>query len=192
MALFGKIKIIERKQDFDKYEDVAHYLLKFTQVFLEAGPSSELANTLLVKLTRLVREEKRRNLPTTLLHQAVNAVYLFGVKLLVQCGADINAPDHRNNLPIHQINAWREKYDETKNIASFLIRNGSEVDAVNKDGRSVHSFLQQIKILKNNLEKVTLQCLAARAIPENKIRVHKDEYPEHVIDIVKRHGGRIV
>ncbi|GIY64659.1 protein fem-1 homolog B [Caerostris darwini] len=126
---------------------------------------------------------------STLLHLAVNAdtpVDEFHTKyvckfpcaatarMLIQCGADVNAVDNAGNTPLHIIVAYQKPITDFMTLHSIitkLLDAGCHIDRVNNDGESpfekVLTGVAEI-ILKSQYQ-INLKCIAAKAVKKYNI-----------------------
>ncbi|GFT91895.1 protein fem-1 homolog B [Nephila pilipes] len=144
-------------------------------------------------LYKLVYKISKLNLQTsdgsTLLHLAVNAdtpVDEFHTKyvckfpcaatarMLIQCGADVDAVDKAGNTPLHIIVAYQKPITDFMTLHSIitkLLDAGSHIDRVNNDGESpfekVLTGVAEI-ILKSQYQ-LSLKCIAAKAVKKYNV-----------------------
>jgi len=96
-------------------------------------------------------------------------------KLLVECGAKINALNTNANTPLHTASIVMNYRQE---IVETLLENGAHIDARNSHGLRPLDMLKNIPDCKiNPLQYLTLRCLAASAIARNRLP-YKREIPE--------------
>lgn len=170
----------------DKYYDAMLLFLELVNLILEQQVDAAEDQGLQMKVAGAVHLNKRASLKTTLLHAAVfNRFPARLVSLLVQCGANVNATDESGNTPLHYVSEATD--DESKRIARFLLDKGSHADTVNRYGHCPLSSLLEKRIIKDPLDYLTLQCLAARVICEKSIP-YKDQCPKVLTPFVERHG----
>lgn len=97
---------------------------------------------------------------------------LLTVRLLLQCGAAINATDALGNTPLHVfVSNWAIN-DET--ILELLCDSGAHLDRVNASRETainIATNLTIIQLLKSKM-KLSLKCLCARLIQNNNILYH--------------------
>ncbi len=97
---------------------------------------------------------------------------LLTVRTLIQCGANVNATDAIRNTPLHIfVSSWIT-CDES--ILNFLCDHGAHLDCVNalrESAIDIASNVNTILLLKSKM-KLSLKCLCARLIQENKILFH--------------------
>lgn len=81
------------------------------------------------------------------------------IKLLIECGANVNELDNFNNTPLHIVIYNRPNNSDVK----LLIENGAHIDALNDDGDSPLEFLKSNpQYLNDNhiypMKHLSLQC----------------------------------
>jgi hypothetical protein len=116
------------------------------------------------------------------------------VKLLVGCGADVNAIDDTKNTPLHICSkrALEESSDpnekaQTTKLAEVIIARGAHMDARNKHGQLASDGLRNLPLkLRPPLSYVTLKCLAARVIQRYKI-AYEGEVPVALNSFIALH-----
>jgi len=105
-------------------------------------------------------------------------------KLLVECGAKINALNTNANTPLHTASItmnYRQQIVET------LLENGAHIDARNGDGHRPLDMLKLIPDCKiNPLQYLTLRCLAASVIVQNHLP-YKREIPTVLEEFIEAH-----
>jgi len=105
-------------------------------------------------------------------------------KLLVECGAKINALNVNSDAPLHtasQVGNYRQEIVET------LLTNGAHIDSRNGRGQRPLDMLKHIPDCKiNPLMYLTLRCLAASVIAQNKLP-YKREIPTILEEFIESH-----
>ena len=91
-------------------------------------------------------------------------------RLLIECGANVDALDSNENTPLHVLIQKGRTSDVLKTI-DVLCDAGAHLDYVNKEGQtalsSVSSFHIEIsQYLKDKIGVVRLKCLCARLIKQ--------------------------
>ncbi len=114
------------------------------------------------------------------------------VKVLLECGADINALDEDHNMPLHICMDTmptlldKEEGFEMEKVVSCLLEHGAHVDAINKAGvmagRDVVKSWCKLRVF----DHITLKCLAAHVLQRHKIP-YADEVPESLISFIEMH-----
>ncbi|KAG8039160.1 hypothetical protein G9C98_003467 [Cotesia typhae] len=120
----------------------------------------------------------------TLLHLAINAktpvddfhtndVCKFPccatAKLLIQCGADVNAMDNERNTPLHVIVAYEKPISDFLTLHGIiveLVNAGAHVDTVNSEGKTPYDAATTgvAEIVLRTQTKLSLKCMAAKAV----------------------------
>lgn len=109
------------------------------------------------------------------------------VKLLVECGAKINANNQKGSTPLHTASLV-ENFNQQ--IIEILLDNGAHIDIRNNDSDRPIDLLKRIpdgagsKI--NPLHYTTLKCLAARVVAQQEIP-YKEEIPEILEEFIQAH-----
>lgn len=167
------------QENFDRILNCLSHLLFLLTTTTSKEEQYDPAVTELVR--RLVRINPRNSAGETLLHLAASrdntiksssyfdepqgAFFpsLRVARILLDCGADITALDHKRNTPLHT--AAKPQNHQTSLIKLMLSR-GGHIDQVNAEGERPTSML-----LKHSdgsaihpLEHISLQCLAASAV----------------------------
>jgi len=105
-------------------------------------------------------------------------------KLLVECGAKINALNIHATTPLHtasQVQNYRQEIVET------LLDHGAHIDARNANGQRPLDMLKLISDCKiNPLQYLTLRCLAAGAIVRHRLP-YKQEIPTMLEEFIEAH-----
>ena len=143
----------------------------------------------------------------TLLHLAVNektpvdGFYIHRIckfpcatttKLLVFCGADVNAMDNKRNTPLHTIVRYRRSAIDVITFGSIiheLVDAGAHVDIVNNIGMTpydANNIGEAQQILKIQAE-MSLKCIAARVIKTYNLPYLK-KVPRSLERFIELHG----
>ena len=134
---------------------------------------------------RLVRSGMTDKFGRTFLHHAVETCWATTVDVLLECGADVNAVDHKNNTALHLCTQSYLNfviYDERDRIIELLLRYSAHVDFVNDSGDIAAKGLPL-----NMLDHVDLKCLAATFIRARQIP-YIGQIPAHLESFVQMHG----
>lgn len=108
------------------------------------------------------------------------------VRLLVECGAKINAMNSLASTPLHTA-SMACNFDQE--IVTFLLDNGAHIDSRNYHLQRPIDLLGAIDDCKvNPLQYTTLKCLAARVITSYNLP-YKNEIPSMLEDFVEAHGN---
>ncbi|KAL1129561.1 hypothetical protein AAG570_012506, partial [Ranatra chinensis] len=121
-------------------------------------------------------------------------------KLLIQCGADVNAMDSNRNTPLHIIVSYQKHISDFITLHSIikeLTEAGAHIDTVNMNGKTPFEtastgktmwFSGVAEIILRTQSKLSLKCLAARAIQDYKILYH-GLVPESLQSFIHLHGS---
>ena len=139
---------------------------------------------------RLVSSQIRSEDGRTLLHRAAEHCSVSGgclrlVELFLECGADVNAVDCRNNTPLHLCKKPNPNFvtqSEREEVIELLLRYSAHVDIVNDSGDIAAKGLS-LRIL----DHVNLQCLAAAVIRDCRIP-YEGKIPVQLELFVQMHG----
>lgn len=105
-------------------------------------------------------------------------------RLLVECGAKINAMNSTANTPLHTAALSGNFRQE---IVEILLDNGAHIDARNSVSQRPTDMLRLIPECKTNpLQYTTLKCLAARVIAQNQLP-YKQEIPAMLEGFIEAH-----
>uniref|UniRef100_A0A8C6S3I6 Fem-1 homolog b n=1 Tax=Neogobius melanostomus TaxID=47308 RepID=A0A8C6S3I6_9GOBI len=154
----------------------------------------------------VIKMDPRSDDGSTLLHLAVspgtqvNSCYTKDVcifpnaqvvKLLLECGAQVDAVDHEGNTPLHVI----VQYDQLicdlltlHTIITSLVEAGAHTDMANKQKKTpldMCSTSAAKDLLKSQM-KMSLQCLAARAVRKHSIP-YRNEIPKTLEEFTEFH-----
>ncbi|TGZ48146.1 Fem-1-like protein B [Temnothorax longispinosus] len=143
----------------------------------------------------------------TLLHLAVNAetpvddfhtndVCKFPcaatARLLIHCGADINAMDNERNTPLHIIVGYSKAISDFATLHSIiidLIEAGAHMDTVNNRGYTPYDAVTTgvAKIILRTQTKLSLTCMAAKAIKTYDLP-YRGNVPRSLESFIELHG----
>ncbi|ELU05935.1 hypothetical protein CAPTEDRAFT_1709 [Capitella teleta] len=113
------------------------------------------------------------------------------VKLLLSCGANVNAVDiGGKNTPLHlcsKLTHLAEKY-KVAEVAEVLVAHGAHVDACNELGQLASACFSRLpmKLSVPPANRVSLKCLAARAVKRNRIPYER-EVPATLNSFIELH-----
>ncbi|CAF1179103.1 unnamed protein product [Didymodactylos carnosus] len=103
-------------------------------------------------------------------------------RLLIQCGADVNAFDQQRNTPLHIIAQWKPvetdgAFRTLQTIVRLLIDNGAHLDVVNSNDQTPQMCAETktAETLLKSQTKISLKCITARYVKKLKI-----DYQPHV------------
>nr|XP_034191948.1 protein fem-1 homolog B [Osmia lignaria] len=143
----------------------------------------------------------------TLLHLAVNAetpvddfhtndVCKFPcaatAKLLIRCGADVNAMDNERNTPLHVIVSYRKPISDFMTLHSIimeLIEAGAHMDTVNSSGKTPYDAVTKgvVEIILRTQTKLSLKCMAAKVVKAYNLS-YCGNVPRSLESFIELHG----
>ncbi|XP_033346613.1 protein fem-1 homolog B [Bombus vosnesenskii] len=143
----------------------------------------------------------------TLLHLAVNAATLVDdfhtnhvckfpcaatTKLLICCGADVNAMDNERNTPLHIIVSYREPVSDFMTLHSIimdLIEAGAHMDTVNSNGKTPYDAVATgvAEIILRTQTKLSLKCMAAKVVNAYNLSYYGN-VPRSLESFIELHG----
>ncbi|XP_076234737.1 protein fem-1 homolog B isoform X2 [Calliopsis andreniformis] len=149
----------------------------------------------------------RLNDGQTLLHLAVNAETSIDAdhindtckfpcvattKLLIRCGADVNAMDYKNNTPLHTIISCRNLISDfaiLQSIVMELTEAGAHMDTVNSSGLTPYdiAITGEVKTILKTQTKLSLKCMAAKAVKTYNLAYH-GKVPRFLESFIELHG----
>ncbi|KAJ8928940.1 hypothetical protein NQ314_018428 [Rhamnusium bicolor] len=117
-------------------------------------------------------------------------------RLLIKCGANVNAMDSERNTPLHVIVNYHKAISDFMTLHSIitdLTEGGAHVDCVNKRGEtplesSATGSVAEI-ILKTQ-RKLSLKCMAANAVKHHKL-TYQGQVPQALESFIELHGPGI-
>ncbi|GLH16192.1 Palmitoyltransferase Hip14 [Gryllus bimaculatus] len=185
----------------NNYNTVLYILIITTKMMYLCSPEEK--SNVHNMVSKLVKMQLKMGNGRTLLHSCVDVappvmdrdiedVCKFpcaaAVKLLVECGADVNAMDMKRNTPLHVIASSRDTYPACK-IISTLLDAGAHIDVVNIYGEMPFNFAKKDAVLKRLLMNLpySLKCLAARAVKASKMSC-EDLIPQQLLEFIELHG----
>ncbi|XP_032477063.1 protein fem-1 homolog B isoform X2 [Phocoena sinus] len=158
------------------------------------------------QIYNLIHLDPRTREGFTLLHLAVNSntpvddfhtndVCSFPnalvTKLLLDCGAEVNAVDNEGNSALHIIVQYNRPISDFLTLHSIiisLVEAGAHTDMTNKQNKTPldKSTTGVSEILLKTQMKMSLKCLAARAVRANDIN-YQDQIPRTLEEFVGFH-----
>ncbi|XP_011314979.1 protein fem-1 homolog B [Fopius arisanus] len=144
----------------------------------------------------------------TLLHLAVNAktpvddfhtndVCKFPcaatARLLIECGADVNAMDNERNTPLHVIVTYTKPISDFMTLHGIileLIEAGAHMDIVNSQGETPYDAATTgvTEIILRTQTKLSLQCMAAKAVKTYNLS-YSGNVPRSLESFIELHGS---
>jgi Fem-1 family protein b len=197
-------------------EEIDDYMLKVLYLLVISSKVSKACKSEQdeFKMCRLVYQLNKQDLRTssgaTLLHMAVDAdtavdefrtknICKFPcsatAKLLIKCGADVNAMNRFFDTPLHLIVLYQKPISDFLTLHAIiqsLINANAHLDYVNLKGRTPFSQATTgvAEIILRSESKISLKCLAARAIARHKISFSSHMIPHELELFVRLHGLR--
>ena len=112
-------------------------------------------------------------------------------KILVACGAEVNAKDRRKNTPLHIIVKYANPINDFETLHQSmmcLIKNNAHLDVCNLDGKTPIDVATTgvAEVIIRTQRKLNLKCLASRAVKRHKIP-YKGTLPVFLEDFVELH-----
>ena len=117
------------------------------------------------------------------------------LRLLINCGARVNAQDKRKNTPLHVVSSCAsmicdvaDDQDTLHKIMTCLIENGAHLDARNEDCKmamEVSKCSHADTILKTH-SRINLACLAARVVKHSELP-YRDLVPSCLHEFIELH-----
>lgn len=111
---------------------------------------------------------------------------LLTARMLVQCGADINATDSIRSTPLHILVSNWITCDEI--LLKFLCDNGAHLDCVNTLRETAMDLISNgntMQLLKSKM-KLSLKCICARLIQNSNVSYH-GKIPISLTKFVEEH-----
>lgn len=110
------------------------------------------------------------------------------IKILVECGANVNSLDGQRNTPLYN-GAMFLNYSDLQDggILSYLLEVGAHVDICNNHGSSALSLMESQGFPLCRMTYISLKCLASNVIIKNKLP-YKQEIPVSLVPFVELHG----
>ncbi|XP_051154335.1 protein fem-1 homolog B-like [Leptopilina boulardi] len=144
----------------------------------------------------------------TILHLAVNAetpvddfhtndVCKFPcastAKLLIQCGADVNAMDSERNTPLHVIVSYEKPISDFLTLHAIimgLIEAGAHMDTVNSQGKTPYESATTgvADIILRTQTKLSLKCMAAKVVKTYNLS-YCGSVPQSLESFIELHGS---
>ncbi|CAF0885089.1 unnamed protein product [Rotaria sordida] len=111
---------------------------------------------------------------------------LITTRILLQCGAAVNAYDTIRNTPLHIIASSKSAYN--KCVLNLLCDAGAHLDCVNAFGETPIDLatISDIKQLLKSRMKISLKCLCAQLIRKKNVPFH-DKIAVSLINFVEKH-----
>lgn len=114
-------------------------------------------------------------------------------KLLIRCGADVNAMDNKRNTPLHIIVGYGKPISDFATLHAIimnLIEAGAHMDTVNNKGRTPYetgTTTGVAKIILRTQTKLSLTCMAAKVIKTYNLP-YSGHVPRSLESFIELHG----
>ncbi|RZF44658.1 hypothetical protein LSTR_LSTR000610 [Laodelphax striatellus] len=113
-------------------------------------------------------------------------------KLLIHCGANVNAMDDEGNTPLHVIVRQHHANDfiALHKIVNSLAEAGAHIDVVNAKGKTPFELATSgfAENVVRHHTKINLMCLAARVIQQNRVPYY-GQVPQSLEEFIDLHGS---
>ncbi|XP_042608855.1 protein fem-1 homolog B [Cyprinus carpio] len=190
----------------DSYESNLFTFLYLVCISTKTQCSEEERARINKQIYDLIRLDPRSREGSSLLHLAAssstpvddfhtNDVCSFPnaqvTKLLIDCGAQVNAVDHEGNSPLHLIVQYNRPISDFLTLHAIiisLVEAGAHTDMTNKQKKTPldKSTTGVSEILLKTQMKMSLKCLAARAVQQHQI-LYRDQIPKSLEEFVEFH-----
>lgn len=206
MVRAGVAAEAERPQAADNYESNVFTFLYLTCISTKTACGEAARARINRHVYELVRLDPRSRDGASLLHLAIssstpvddfhtNDVCSFPsapvTKLLLDCGAPVNAADYEGNTPLHVIVQYNRPISDFLTLHAIiigLVEAGAHTDMTNKQKKTPldKSTTGVSEILLKTQMKMSLKCLAARAVRRHHIS-YRGQIPETLEEFVAFH-----
>ncbi|MBN3318767.1 FEM1B protein, partial [Atractosteus spatula] len=190
----------------DNYESNVFTFLYLVCISTKTQCSEEERARINKQIYNLIQLDPRSREGSSLLHLAINSntpvddfhtndVCSFPsaqvTKLLLDCGAQVNAVDNEGNSPLHIIVQYNRPISDFLTLHSIiisLVEAGAHTDMTNKQKKTPldKSTTGVSEILLKTQMKMSLKCLAARAVRLHQIS-YKNQIPKTLEEFVEFH-----
>lgn len=196
----------ELPQALDNYESNIFTFLYLACISTKTSCGEEQRARINKHIYDLIQLDPRSRDGSTLLHLAIssttpvddfhtNDVCSFPnaqvTKLLLDCGAQVNAVDHEGNTPLHVIVQYNRPISDFLTLHAIiisLVEAGAHTDRTNKQKKTPldKSTTGVSEILLKTQMKMSLKCLAARAVRQHHI-TYRNQIPKTLEEFVEFH-----
>lgn len=196
----------ELPQALDNYESNIFTFLYLACISTKTTCQEEQRARMNKHIYDLIQMDPRSRDGSTLLHLAIssstpvddfhtNDVCSFPnaqvTKLLLDCGAQVNAVDHEGNTPLHVIVQYNRPISDFLTLHAIiisLVEAGAHTDMANKQKKTPldKSTTGVSEILLKTQMKMSLKCLAARAVRQHHI-TYRNQIPKTLEEFVEFH-----
>ncbi|PSN51229.1 Protein fem-1 B [Blattella germanica] len=113
-------------------------------------------------------------------------------KLLIQCGADVNAMDRNRNTPLHIIVSYQKPISDFLTLHSIIMdltEAGAHMDSVNAQGETPFEAATTgvAEIILRAQTKLSLKCMAAKAVKTYNL-TYQGQVPQSLESFIELHG----
>ncbi|XP_013788566.1 protein fem-1 homolog B-like [Limulus polyphemus] len=113
-------------------------------------------------------------------------------KLLIQCGADVNAMDKERNTPLHIIVGYQNPITDFltfHSIITALIEACAHMDAMNNSGETPFDAATTgvAEVILRTQAKLSLKCMAAKAVKKFNLN-YEQHVPHTLLSFIEMHG----
>ncbi|XP_054476627.1 protein fem-1 homolog B [Anoplopoma fimbria] len=196
----------ELPQALDNYESNVFTFLYLVCISTKTTCDEEARARINKHIYDLIQLDPRSREGASLLHLAIssntpvddfhtNDVCSFPsaqvTKLLLDCGAQVNAVDHEGNTPLHVIVQYNRPISDFLTLHAIiinLVEAGAHTDMTNKQKKTPldKSTTGVSEILLKTQMKMSLKCLAARAVRQHQI-MYRNQIPKTLEEFVEFH-----
>lgn len=196
----------ELPQTTDNYESNLFTFLYLACISTKIGCGEDERARINKHIYDLIQLDPRSREGSSLLHLAIssstpvddfhtNDVCSFPsaqvTKLLLDCGAQVNAVDHEGNTPLHVIVQYNRPISDFLTLHAIiisLVEAGAHTDMTNKQKKTPldKSTTGVSEILLKTQMKMSLKCLAARAVRQHRI-TYRNQIPKTLEEFVEFH-----
>lgn len=196
----------ELQQARENYEANVFTFLYLTCISTKTTCSDEERASINKHIYDLIQLDPRSREGSSLLHLAIssntpvddfhtNDVCSFPnaqvTKLLLDCGSPVNAIDNEGNTPLHVIVQYNRPISDFLTLHAIiisLVEAGAHTDMTNKQKKTPldKSTTGVSEILLKTQMKMSLKCLAARAVRQHQI-MYRNQIPKTLEEFVEFH-----
>ncbi|XP_055634048.1 protein fem-1 homolog CG6966-like [Toxorhynchites rutilus septentrionalis] len=198
------IEVQSSQQQQKNYDQIVRCLIHLIWILVctaRCEVENELIRNSVLKLTpNDIRSFISNN---TLLHLSVSSSNLFTeedsvgassvfpnlkvTKLLLKCGANVNALNRRKSTPLHLASL---ECNQSGEIIQTLVDHGAHIDLPNMDDHRPSKLLATNPLISTPLGRhISLRCLSANAIIENNIP-YQNQLPPTLERFVRMHDSK--
>ncbi|XP_018607883.1 protein fem-1 homolog B isoform X1 [Scleropages formosus] len=206
MARVESAQESELHSAMDNYESNIYTFLYLVCISTKTQCGEEERARINKQIYNLIQLDPRSRDGSSLLHLAIssstpvddfhtNDVCSFPnaqvTKLLLDCGAQVNAVDNEGNSPLHIIVQYNRPISDFLTLHAIiisLVEAGAHTDMTNKQKKTPldKSTTGVSEILLKTQMKMSLKCLAARAVQQHQI-TYRNQIPKTLEEFVEFH-----